>query len=229
MKKGLTLYGIVWAICFLFFNIVAFISPEFDYESARFWISYMLIVFALLGNLVSGFMALNKNTNAKVFYNIPVVYVSIIGTVISTIAVSVFIANEDIPTWIGIVVAYAVLALTLVLTLSAKAAADIVADTDSQVKMKTYFIRAITADAEHVMVTAQNAEIKADAKKVYEAFHYSDPVNHPAVADIERQIQDRFIAFSNAAANQDVATVSGLTTEILNLVDYRNKKCKLLK
>ena len=96
-------------------------------------------------------------------------------------------------------------------------------------KVKTFFIKSLTADAENLMNTAKGAELKALTKKVYEAVRYSDPMSDAVLVEIEDKIRNGFTNLEVAVKGQDVDFAAASTDELLSLIDLRNKKCKLLK
>ena len=132
------------------------------------------------------------------------------------------------PTWAGAIVCVLIFALCAISVLKAKAAAEIVSVTGDKVKVKTAFIRLLTADAESLLAYAKTDEAKAAANKVYEAVRYSDPMSSDALAGVEGQITLKFNEFSNAVTS-GADNIEALANELVILVGDRNKKCKLLK
>ena len=79
------------------------------------------------------------------------------------------------------------------------------------------------------MSSAGNDEIKAEIKKVYEAFRFSDPMSSDALNDIEDRIQNQFNLLQEVVITENTEKVSQVSKDLLNLIDYRNKKCKITK
>ncbi len=229
MKKARNYYLIIWAICFALFNLVVFVVPNEHQHTDNFWIGYALITASLVGNLACSFITLNQKSNAKVFYNIPIVAVSILGIVASTIAGTIIMIVPDIETWIGIIILFSVLAIVAILSVSAKATADIVSNIEDIIKENTSFIKGITLDAEMLMSSAATPEIKDEIKKVYEAFRFSDPMSSDALTDVESRIQNQFNLLSEVTITENTERVSQVAKDLLSLIDYRNKKAKISK
>lgn len=229
MKKARNYYLIIWAICLALFNIIVFVVPNENREADNFWIGYALITASLVGNLACSFVALNSKSNAKVFYNIPLITISIAGIVISSIAGAIFMAVPGIETWVGVIVSFVILAIVAIASLTAKSTADIVGDIDDKIKTQTSFIKGITLDAEMLMSSASTPEIKDEVKKVYEAFRFSDPMSSDALADVEGRIQNQFNLLQEVAITGDAERASQVAKDLLSLIDYRNKKCKITK
>ena len=142
---------------------------------------------------------------------------------------SLFMIVSDLPYWLGIVICSIVLAANILSVLKAVAVAGIVEGVDAKVKKQTFFIKALTVDAESLVARAKDEAILANCKKVYEAVRYSDPMSNDMLSGIESQITIRFAALSNAVANQDADAVAAAAEEVLLLIKDRNSKCRLLK
>ncbi len=229
MKKARNTFLIIWAICFALYNVIVFVVPNENYGTDNFWIGYALITAALVGNLISSFIALNSKSNAKIFNNIPLITTSIVETVISSIAGAIFIAVPGIKSWAVVVVSAVILAVSAIVSLIAKSAADTVGDIDDKIKKQTSFIKGITLDAELLMSSATTPEIKDEIKKVYEAFRFSDPMSSDALNDVEGRIQNQFNLLQEVTITEDTDRVSQVAKDLLSLIDYRNKKCKISK
>jgi hypothetical protein len=229
MKKARDTFLIIWAICFALFNVIVFVVPNENREADNFWIGYAIITIALLGNLVSSVVALNSKNNAKVLYNIPLITTSIVEIVVSSIAGAIFMTVPGIKSWAVVVVSAVIFAVSAIVSLIAKSTADTVGGIDDKIKTKTSFIKGITLDAEMLMTSAENPEIKAEIKKVYEAFRFSDPMSSDALKDVEDRIQNQFNLLSEVVIREDKAKVSQVAKDLLSLIDYRNKKCKITK
>ena len=137
-------------------------------------------------------------------------------------------AIPNLPSWVGIIVCFIVLAFMLFSLIKAETASDIVSDIDTKVKTQTQFIKFITVDAENLISSATTQENRKYCKNVYEAFRYSDPISNDAFIDVENKISSKFVEFSNAVKNND-DRIKTISDELLLLINERNKKCKLLK
>ena len=79
------------------------------------------------------------------------------------------------------------------------------------------------------MASADEPEIKATAKKVYEAIRFSDVMSNAALEQLDTSIQRQFSAFEDAVSSKDTELSMVLGEELLVLIDERNKRCRLLK
>ena len=234
MKKNFKFYIIIWAVLLSIYNLTVFlvkpIVPGYviNYD-ARFWISWGVIIAAFIGQLICAKIAFDSKNNEKLFLNIPLITQSYTALIVATIVVSILMLIPNCPAWIAAIVCAVVLGFSIISVVKAKAAADIVSDVDDKVKANTLFIKSLTVDAEHLMNTAKTAELKAEAKKVYEAVRYSDPMSSEALATAESAITIKFKEFQDAVKNNDIDLAKSSANELVFLINDRNKKCKLLK
>lgn len=232
-KKNFSLYAIVWVILVALFNAIIFITPsEFEGESKftdSFWIGYALVTIGFIGQLICSYIGLKDDNLNKLFFNIPLLRVSIIGLVVSAVAGSVFMAFFNVEAWISALVSLIILAFVAIATIKAKATGDIVEAVEKKIKEQTFFIRNLTVDAENLLARANTPETKATVKKVYEAIRYSDPMSNDNLNEIEGRIGYEFKTFEMAVKSGDTAVVENQAEELLILINNRNNKCKALK
>ncbi len=233
MKKNFKLYAVVWAILLIVFNVLVFATPsEYNGESkftSIFYIGYALVMAGFVGQLVCAFVGLREDNIQKLFYNIPLLKTSTISLVVTAVAGSVFMAIPTAQPWIAGIVSVLALAFAAIAIIKAKATGDIVGDIDDKIKTQTSFIKGITLDAEMLVSNVSTPEIKAEIKKVYEAFRFSDPMSSEALSDVEGRIQNQFNLLQEVAITEDADRVLQVSKDLLSLIDYRNKKCKISK
>ena len=233
MNKRMKYYGIVWLIAFVIFNVITFIVPSADPAvskfTASFWIGYVAITLAFAGQLACGMIALKEENKQKLFYNISLISISYTGLIIMLIAGVLCMAIPGLPYWVGIVISVLVLGFTVIAVVQASVAIAEVERIDQKVKEQTFFIKSLTIDADDVVTAAKSVEIKEQAKKVYEAIKYADPMSNPELNSVESQIVDKFNEFASIAKTEDIEKTKSVAEELLLLIRNRNQKCKLLK
>ena len=233
LKKGFKYYLSIWVILLAVFNVAVFVSPGeaggYSKFGGAFWVGYIFITLSFIGQLICAYFAFKADNLQKFFYNVPVLRISRIGLVLTVTVGTLCMAIPNLPNWIGIILCFAVLAFTAISVIKATAAGDAVSGIDKENESKTFFIKALSSDAENLISSAKTPELKSEAKKVFEAIRYSDPVSNSVLEEINEQIQNQFSVFSEAVKSKDLNLASASSDELLILIDNRNKKCKLLK
>ncbi len=233
MKKNFKYYSVIWLISLVIFNVIVFVTPNeaagMSKFGGAFWVGYIFITIAFLGQLACAFKAFKEENLQRVFYNIPLISISYIGLITMLIAGTVCMIIPNIPNWVGIIICMSILALSGTSIIKASVAADIVGKIDEKIKTQTQFIKMLTVDSQVLMTSTTNAELKAEVKKVYEAIRYSDSMSNPALDEVETQIQNEFVAFADAVKAEDLEVAKSVAGELLVLIDGRNKKCRALK
>lgn len=233
MKKNFKLYTLIWVILLAVWCVVVFlvqpITPGYvmNYD-ARFWIAFVCVVAAFIGNLVCAYFAFKEENLKKLFYNLPLITVSRAALIAMLIIGSVLILIPNCPAWIAAIVCVVILAFNAVAVVKASWAAEAVEKIDEKIAAQTSFIKNLTVDAESILARAKSDAVKAECKKVYEAVRYSDPMSNEALAGSESQITLKFNDFSSAVT-EGADNIEELADELVFLIGERNKKCKLLK
>lgn len=237
MKKSFKIYAICWAILLAVFNVICFVTPNTQkiYETeyvkfgGAFWTGYIFITLAFIGQLICAFLAFRAENLQKMFYSLSLVTVSYTGLILTIIFGALCMAIPDLPNWVGIIVCLLILAFNAIAVIKASAAAEIVGKTDEKVKAQTAFIKEMTAEAQNLTNRANAPKLKEYCKKVYEALRFSDPISDEQLADIETRIKEEFATFTDAVISEDSDLTKSSGTELLNLINERNGKCKSLK
>jgi len=225
MKKSFKYYAIAWLVALAVFNsVLAIVTANtvgFENVKGSFWFALALINLSFVVQLLCARSAFSGDAD-KLFLSIPLIRVSIIGTIVVFLVGFVFLLINSIPVWVTSVVCIIVVGINVFAVIRAKAAAELVHDKDAQIKQQTSFIRNITADAQILLGTAKTEGEKKQLTDLYEAFRYSDPMSSPELKSIEEDILYQFISLKKEYSDEKVG-------ELLNLIKSRNIRCKSLK
>ncbi len=234
MKKNFKFYALMWAVLLAVWCAVVFlvrpIIPGYviNYD-ARFWIAFVFIVLAFIGNLVCAYLAFKAENLKKMFLNLPLIMVSWSALIAMLVVSSALMLIPNCPAWITAVVCIIILAFNAIAVIKAAWASEAVEKIDEKVTAQTAFIKNLIVDTESILSHAKSDIVKAECKKVYEAVRYSDPMSNDALSVIEAKITVKVDEFSSAVGADDAEKSKEIAEEIVILVADRNKKCKVLK
>ena len=233
MKKSFKAYVVIWAIFLAVFNVICFVTPGeaagMSKFGGAFWVGYIFITLAFIGQLVCAVMAFKEKSMQKFFYKLPLITVSYTGLVLTVIVGAVCMAIPNLPNWVGIIVCLLVLAFNAVAVIKANVAAEVVSDIDDKIKAQTAFVKLSTVEVQNILNRAKTEKVKAECKKVYEAIRYSDPMSSPALSEEESEISAKIRDLKAAVLSSDDETAVKTAQELVLLIKERNNKCKLLK
>ncbi len=234
MKKNFKYFALIWVVGFVLFNAITFLVPNEVFGITRFdkpifWIAYALIAAAFAMQLVTAYMFAKNNEKEKMFLKVPVLKIGYSAVVVSLVVGLAFMIFPVLPAWIGAIVCLLVAGYFIIACVRASAVATVVSDVEEKVEQKTSFLRSSTVEAENIMARAASPEVKADAKKVYEAIRYSDPMSAPELESLEREISDGLNDLGQAVSSGDNKKVSIISESLLLTIKERNGKCRLLK
>ena len=175
------------------------------------------------------YIAFKDENLQKTFYNVSLILVSYIALVSMLIAGSLCMVIPFFPVWLSVVICVLVASISASIILVTCFVINVVSGIDNEIKTKTFAIKTLTADAEHLLSVAQSFELKKECEKVYENLRYSDPMSNTALSEINEQIQRQFSSFESAVNSADLELTVSIADELLVLIDKRNKQCRLLK
>ena len=110
-----------------------------------------------------------------------------------------------------------------------KMAMDLVTTVDEKVEDATEFIMEMRSESESLVARAKTGDIRADCKKVSDAFRFSDPMSRESLASVEVEIKVHYRLFEEAVAESDPDLAHLEAEELQALIAERNSKCKLMK
>jgi len=170
MNKSFKYYAIVWAVLLAMFNVVVFAAvSEFasleDLE-ASFWIGYVSVTIAFLGQLAVGHSVFQAKNLQKTFNNLSLVRICWGGLVAMFIVATICMAIEGFPTWIAVIVCFLVLGFSAISLTKAGAAAAMVDKIDENIKVKTFFIKSLTLNAETLQASAKSGAVSVRRMRV---------------------------------------------------------------
>lgn len=228
MKKSFKIYCIIWSLCLFLFHLIVFIIPFTTISDASFWIGYSFITIAFCGQLACTYYVMNMETR-KMFYGISLLVVSYVGLAAMLIVGIITMVIPAFPNWLGIILCMSVFIFMIISVVLAGATGSALSDVDREIKLASFTIRSLTADADQLFKGSKTNMIRKETKKVYEAIRYSDPITHVTLVELNERIQRQFAAFEDAVNSEDSELASAIAAELLSLLSERNIKCRSLK
>lgn len=231
MNKATKSYLIFWAIILAAFNTVVFVVPGWDgadkYTGA-FWTGYIFTTIAMVIHLVVtlGVLKESDGSSWKLFYNIPIIYLSYTFMVVSIVVGSLCMLNSNMSVWIGVTVSVLLTVFYAGAILKTKIATEAIEAVDARVETQTTFIRDITSQVSGLKSYAKSEISKDMCNKVYEALRFSDPMSRADLNDLETQIKATVNEFTSAVKNNDEETISDLGNKAIELIGQRKSMCK---
>ena len=228
MKKHGLWGGIVLISLLAAFNAVAFAVPHTF--GPAYWLGYAFTTLAILSQAVFALLAFQSASGAeKVFYGLPVFRTGILYLIVQTVFGLLCLFVPAMPAWAAGAVSVLILAVCVILAASAMKSRELAEKAGEGVRGRTEFMKALENDTAALFSSAKNEEIKAEAKKIYEAVRYSDPLSASALAGAEEKLSSAFSTLSRLAAADDALAFHTAATEFLLLLEERNAQCKRLK
>ncbi len=201
-------------------------TPRYDMVFfANIGILLLMLIFAVLATIVA---FKDSDALSKKFLGVSIIHTGwkhfIIALVLSAICL---LCKANII--YQIVIAVLILTLGVIELVKAKMAVDYVSQIDEKIKTNTAFIKELTAEAQNLTNRAKAPMLKNLCTKVYEALRYSDPMSNENLADIEDRIKEEFATFTDAVLSDNLDLTESSANELINLINERNGKCKILK
>lgn len=239
MKRQRNTYLLIWALTFIVYNVIIFAvlpdsytiaGAEYSKFGGAFWVGYIGITVALIGNLAVSMLFFSRSENAaKAFLNFPLLKISWGALITTFIAGTIIMAIQAIPNWVGTIICILILFFYAIAVITATSAADAAEAVEEKVKTRTSTMKKLTADAEALISQAPNDEIRTECKQVYEALRYSDPMSSDELADIETRIAANLLDFTDAVRDRKTEEVKAISKALQQQIQNRAVKCRALK
>ena len=222
MKKNSTKGYLILGILFVLVSIIAFVVPTL--KTATFWVAYIFTVVAFAAQIGIWKIAFGKEETLKSkFLGIPVIHTGIVYLIIQIIAFAVFMFAPLLPVWVAIVTCALIAGISAICMIAADTGRSEIEQVEAKVQKKVFYIRELQADVELLAEKENDTDVKAALTQLAEKIRFSDPMSSEQLEDLETKISIK-VAEIKAAANK-----AEIITEIISLLDERNKKCKLFK
>ena len=222
MKKNNIKCYIILGIVFVMVSIIAFAVPTT--KTATFWIAYIFTVVAFAAQIYIWKTVLGKGeTLESKFLGLSIVHVGIVYAIIQVIAFAVFMFVPTLPVWSAIVVCSIIAGVSAVCMISGEIGCNEIERVEAKVQKKVFYIRELQVDVELLAETEADAEVKTALIQLAEKIRFSDPMSNEQLEGLENTISVKIAELKTSINKLEVVT------ELVSLLNERNKKCKILK
>jgi hypothetical protein len=131
--------------------------------------------------------------------------------------------------WMAIAIGLILLIIYGILAFGTLAAAGHLENFEKKQPEKTEFFKNLRAEAELLEKQTVSETAKKQAGRVCEAIRYSDPCSSPKLDEAEGKLYVAFSAFAKTVRSGEEKQCEEQAEKVLQLLEERNTKCKLLK
>lgn len=229
LSKGKFQAILILAIVLAAYLLLAFVIPFA--RTAVFWLALVFTLAAFGVQLYVLKLSFTKGRDARSkFYGFPIARIGVVYLIVQIVLSFLFMAIAKICTvWIAVIVFVLLLAGAAVGVIAADAMRDEVERQDAQLKTDVATMRALQSRAAALVSRCENAELKADAQKLSDAFRYSDPVTNDATKDAEHELFTCMDELERAVLENDTESAQVLIKRAAAQLAERNRLCKLNK
>ena len=226
-------YIFCWGILVAVFNLISFVTPSevkgYVKFTGAFWAGYLFVMVGMLVQLVCTWNSLSVDNAPKLFYKLPMLKLGYVTMVLMFVFGIAAMVIPNVPYWMGYVVCLLILAFQVIAIQKASVASDLIQKLDENVDKSAFEWKLMIAEIEGILNKSKSQDTKKKLNSVYEKIRYSDPKSNELLTDVENQIRILIQKLNEAVVADDESQISELTTEIIQRVEERNKKCMLLK
>lgn len=233
MSKGLKIYLAIVAIIAIMFSVLVFVIPFEKKSLATFWVAYIGVIVSLLVQCYVGFLLFKKSSTLRSkVYGIPVIRVSVIYFILQLFAsVSLIIANHfvTIPVFVPVIFLVILAGLAGIGVLLTVGAKDIIESIEKEEKQKTEFMNNFKIEVESLEGKSSDEAFNKEIHKFVEKVKYSDPMSASELVDVENEISAKYSDLKDLVLADNIEEGKKQLAELNDLVDKRNRLCKLNK
>ena len=233
MSKGLKIYFAIIAIIAIMFSVLVFVIPFEKNCRATFWVAYIGVLVALAVQGYVGFLVFKKSSDLRSkVYGIPVIRVSVIYFILQLItSTALIVANHFafIPVFVPVIILVILTGFALIGVLLTIGAKSIIEGIEKEEKQRTAFMNNFKIEVELLENKSSDEAFNKDIHKFVEKVKYSDPMSASELVDVENEISAKYSVFKETVTTNNLDEAKKQLAELNELVDKRNKLCKLNK
>lgn len=210
-------------ILIIVFNVTMFILPL--EHTVTFWMGYSFELFSCIFLLATSLVLLSSPHINDKFHKLPVLSVGWIYFAVQTFVSIKQMTSPEFPYFLGITTDIILAALTSIILIFTFAAGREVKDTEDKINKKVFYIKNLRSELQSL--NANDNKSAEALRKLAEKVRFSDPMSHSNLSDIEIKITNKLDILKDCLDNE--AMTIAVCSDMEQLLDERNKKCRLLK
>ena len=226
-KSIIVVYGILE-----FIYLIAFVIIPFP-KNAASWISFVFTLISfVLGLGVTLYVFGKDDEMTSKFYGFPIFKIAymypLIQFVVSVI-ICLIAAFVAVPYWVALILSLVILGISAIGVIATDNARDIIEENEAEIERVTKATKMFNLNIASVLDLCSDVTVKKELEKLAECFRFSDPVSSDATENIESAIMEKLenlkLSISFSSDDENIAKI----TELKNLLDERNRICKMSK
>ncbi|MDR1674880.1 MAG: hypothetical protein LBR86_00175 [Tannerella sp.] len=226
LSKNKILAAAGFAVILLLVNVLSFAIPFT--RNSGFWTSYGFSTFAIVLTAAMSFYALGRTDLRSRFYGLPVLY--IVWTYLGIqLGAGFILASLPAPLWLNILLSGVMLGVCFVGLIAVEISVTEIERIDRTVKEKVFRIKSLQAEVDSMREKITDADLKKTLQKLSDAIRYSDPVSSPQLAELESNIEHSAALLAQELETENTPAVQNICDRMMQLLNERNRKCKLFK
>lgn len=219
--KNKTLRYIMLSVAFILISIITFITPI--QKSAVFWIGYAFTFIAFISQVLIWRIAFKKTETLKSkFLGFPIVYIGITYLILQTLAFSIFLFIPLVSIWVIILVYVLILGLSILSLITTELSRTEILRVEQKIQDKTFYIKKLQVDVELIAKKCDEKDCQESLAILIDKIRYSDPMTNTNLEDLEMEIKRKINELKSQCEVHQIL-------DIQELIEERNKKCKILK
>ena len=168
--------------------------------------------------------ALDKETIGSKYLSFPALQIGVTYLIIQIIISIIMMVIPTAPTWAAVTINSLIFAIACFLVISGDVAKTRIENTENKVQKSNAFIKSLKSDIYILLAKETDPNVKIELSKLTDEIRYSDPMSSRDLAEIEKQIAEKVASIENVGEDKLI-----LITEIRELLEQRNIRCKSLK
>ena len=221
MKKANGAFLGIVAVCFIIISVVCFVIP--GNRTGAFWLLYGVLA-AMFLLLLFAVSTASKHVEGKNgFLSFAPIKTGLTCLTLQTVLLFIYLLVPAIPTWVCIIVSVILLGIMLISIFAVSGGKAYVDKVDEHIQSKTQFIQNLRTEATALMSSEKDPAVKKKLATLVEKIRLSDPMSVDGLKEVETKIGAKFAELPVASDKL------GVISEIKELLDERNIRCKTLK